>query len=322
MSVLVQKICVLYAIIYSLSLSAATVKASAASKVDLPAVGQSHYLGCWQDADEGKDKHRATVARDLTVNVVTCIPMCWNLRHLYALLKNGRECICTSSMNSLQPSYTTKCTMQCAGNNAYPCGSQDHVSAFHTGYIPEPDYTIMLESIPDALMGCYTDYNKKFCRDASSFETPRLSVGMCMSMCEEHLALYAGLQAGTKCCCNSSVDGTVLVEPDACFRTCGDGQPFKCGGGNFHLSIYRTGITVKRPIISSFEKLVWMNSHISTLAEEIAEDREKLNKNAMVAFWVLVSLVVTAVIVTAACCVCRYALPPNRSSGYQTAATT
>ncbi|PVD35842.1 hypothetical protein C0Q70_02811 [Pomacea canaliculata] len=87
MSVLVQKICVLYAIIYSLSLSAATVKASAASKVDLPAVGQSHYLGCWQDADEGKDKHRATVARDLTVNVVTCIPMCWNLRHLYALLK-------------------------------------------------------------------------------------------------------------------------------------------------------------------------------------------------------------------------------------------
>lgn len=47
--------------------------------------------------------------------------------------KNGRECICTSSMNSLQPSYTTKCTMQCAGNSAYPCGSQDHVSAFHTG---------------------------------------------------------------------------------------------------------------------------------------------------------------------------------------------
>lgn len=47
-----------------------------------------------------------------------------------------------------------------------------------------------------ALMGCYTDYNKRFCRDASSFETPRLSVGMCMSMCEEHLALYAGLQVG------------------------------------------------------------------------------------------------------------------------------
>lgn len=52
---------------------------------------------------------------------------------------------------------------------------------------------------------------------------------------------WATSQAGTKCCCNSSVDGTVLVEPDACFRTCGDGQPFKCGGGNFHLSIYRTG---------------------------------------------------------------------------------
>ncbi|CAG5127653.1 unnamed protein product [Candidula unifasciata] len=221
--------------------------------------GRSAYIACFMQQKSWNDKSVIKVNLWSSTTVNACISKCWDHRQRFAVLLNGDQCWCINIIRGLTEIEEAQCSTPCNGNRSQVCGGGNRYSIYYTGYIEEPQYTHLThKDINTAFQGCYINNNY---RDKCTVEiaTQRMSVPMCMDLCECSSYQYASVSKKSRCCCDANMTLYRQAGLGSCRIKCPfTGSDYYCGDtSSEHFAVYRTGWrrTTKRTQL--YQQLMW-----------------------------------------------------------------
>lgn len=231
-----------------------------------PEAGRSAYIGCFKQEKTWSDKSAIKVNLASSTTVNACIRECWERRQRFASLWSGDHCWCVNIIRGLGEEEDAQCSTPCNGNRTQACGATNKGSIYYTGYIEEPLYTHLThKDISTASQGCYL--NNKYKENCTvGVATQRMSVAMCMDLCENYGLQFASISKKLRCCCDQNLNQYSQVQKKNCKMECPfAGVKYRCGDGRSeYFSVYRTAIplNVTAPVNEQIRKEAWMEPDI------------------------------------------------------------
>ncbi|XP_035824559.1 WSC domain-containing protein ARB_07867 [Aplysia californica] len=175
--------------------------------------------------------------------------------------------MCADVIQGVDKTRDVQCNLPCFKNRTHACGGKGHFSVYYTGYVQEPEFTqIKEEDIPKVYDSCYEDRTHRTLCPAR-VTSPRLTVAMCLGMCEDARYRYASLGSPDKCCCGNSLQGADHVTKSLCPLSCRGSTAQPCGGGSGYFSVYLTGVpeilkAQKKPV-NPIPDYLWLTPHVN-----------------------------------------------------------
>lgn len=124
---------------------------SATSSSPLPSPTSWRARGCYPDDDPDYPVPETMIsdeAGDPSLDIASCENSCWeasvNRTVLYAGVKHGNQCWCSSFIGGESTRDQEKCDMPCSGDEDEVCGGKDHINVF------EPVTTTISSSDPES----------------------------------------------------------------------------------------------------------------------------------------------------------------------------
>lgn len=102
-------------------------------------------LGCYVDANTTRpvlEKRISSATGDAALTIAKCKDACYKASLLFAGLKAGNQCWCSSFVAGELALNATECGTPCTGNATEKCGGKDRISVFEPvglgeDYVPE-----------------------------------------------------------------------------------------------------------------------------------------------------------------------------------------
>ncbi|WVR06724.1 hypothetical protein IAU60_003756 [Kwoniella sp. DSM 27419] len=177
------------------------------------------------------------------VTQASCASFCNDNGFTIAGVEYGSECWCGNILtNGASLTLTSQaCTMQCAGDNTAICGggnalnlivSQAAVAAL------SPDLTSKTVELNAgwsvASTACVAEGTSGRALASASWADSSMTVGKCLSFCQDKGWQYAGVEYGRECYCGDSLQNGASLDrsSDSCNMVCAGDNTQRCGGGN------------------------------------------------------------------------------------------
>ncbi|XP_059174195.1 polycystin-1-related protein-like [Physella acuta] len=154
--------------------------------------GHAAYIGCFTMTTGWLDSFVLKLEHLVVNDVVICVVACWEERQRFALLKEGRTCMCSNALRALVEKDSSTCDKPCLAEVKQACGGKASYSVYYTGYIEEPIFKPFEDfDVRKLYAGCFRRlHNDETALCDFYFVTSRLRVTMCTSVCEEHAYLF------------------------------------------------------------------------------------------------------------------------------------
>ena len=114
-----------------------TTTTTTASSSHVPSPTSWKPRGCYPDDDPKYPVLEHMVSEeggDSSLDIASCEDACWeasvNGTVLYASVKAGNQCWCSSFIGGESASDQDKCDVPCSGNKEEICGGEDHINVF------------------------------------------------------------------------------------------------------------------------------------------------------------------------------------------------
>lgn len=200
-------------------------------------VGGFEYYGCWSDRVEDRALADAHLESSGIIEE-DCVSWCNSQGYTFAGLEYGKECFCGMGLKYYsKKAPDSDCNYGCPGSVTEPCGGRNRLTVFTNG----KSDSIKNKGIVNgySYIGCFTDSpSKRGLRYAKydSTTSPRMTVELCTNLCFKSGYIYAGLEYGGECFCDSTLANssqlvTEAAPPDTgCDIPCKGDSTEWCGG--------------------------------------------------------------------------------------------
>ena len=223
-----------------------TVKSAA-----LPSGWSAASTACVAEPQNGRAlTGAATSANDMTP--AKCSTFCGDRGFKYAGVEYGSECYCGNSGDLLNTA-STQCNMACSGDINTLCGGSGALNVFtNPSIVPSVGNTntpVSSGALPTGWSAASTQCIEEVSGRAltgSSIAGPSMTIGTCLSFCQNGGFEFAGLEFGSECYCGSGlVNGASLSQTSGqCNMACASDSTSTCGGSNA-IQLYRNPSNAK-----------------------------------------------------------------------------
>ncbi|OCF32159.1 hypothetical protein I316_06073 [Kwoniella heveanensis BCC8398] len=195
------------------------------------------YLGCANETNPRALSLAATASSTMTIQ--TCQAFCLSKNLPLAGLEYGRECYCGTALQSYSALGFSGCNMACAGSSKDICGGSSRLSVYnYTSYVA-PQLVASVGTYK--LQGCYSEptSNGRALGAYSFTNSTGMTAEWCVSGCQLKGYAYAGMEYGSECWCDKSLNaGSTKVADSDCSMLCPGNQREYCGAGS-RLALYK-----------------------------------------------------------------------------------
>ena len=169
----------------------------------------------------------------------------------------GYECWCDHALNG---EYHVKvndseCNMECSGNITETCGGSNRIAIYESNFTQVADTAQRQDPKSEALgarvadgepqfipMGCYPDSTtnrtlKYYMSSISEDDNTPMTQDVCNMACYTTGYIYAGVEFGQECFCDSSIQWGSSVDSSECNMACSGLAGTPCGG-NLAINIF------------------------------------------------------------------------------------
>jgi len=211
--------------------------------------GQPQFIsmGCYPDSTTNRTLryYMSSISEDdgnaMTQNA--CNMACYTVGYIYAGVEYGQECFCDNSIQWGSSVDQSECNMACPGLAGTTCGGNLTINIFwYIGMESATTPNNLTITAPGVwkYRGCYTDSRSNrtlgFVGDFPGAKEGGMAVEPCQGACQNAGYVYAGVEFGSECWCDSLSragrgPGVQVSDPE-CNMTCSGNASEFCGGSN------------------------------------------------------------------------------------------
>ncbi|XP_075235447.1 uncharacterized protein LOC142332726 isoform X2 [Lycorma delicatula] len=211
------------------------------SITDFPADGK--HIGCFDDSRENRVLTGTYIQLKKTNSPRRCLNYCYTNNYLYAGLQDKLECFCGNDKLPGIESADSDCHLECPGDSSETCGGHWKLAVYRTGYASLKENTF--EFYLPQYLGCFKDEGSQSKRLLKGYKQDlygKLIPELCVDICRSKGFHYSATQYKYECFCDNKRPSYELLSNDNECNTPCDGDKKRMCGGDWKLSVYKTGL--------------------------------------------------------------------------------